>query len=134
MARIAEFRAGVEWALAYARALDVCHLNCLAGRANPAFSLAAHWETLAENVRFTAKVLGQVGLHLTVEPVNRRDVPLFVVGTMREAPEPNQAHSDRRLSRPAPARHGRDKLPVPVRRTGAARVPGVRGLRVCTRP
>lgn len=82
-ARVDQFRSGVGQALAYARALSVSHINCLAGKANPAFSLADHWQTLADNVRFAADALGHAGLALTVEAINHYDVPGFVVGTTR---------------------------------------------------
>lgn len=84
-ARIAEFRDGVARAVAYASVLGVSHVNCLAGKANPAFSLADHWLTLTENVRFAADAMGRAGYFLTVEAINRYDVPGFVVNTTRHA-------------------------------------------------
>jgi hydroxypyruvate isomerase len=77
-ARIDEFRAGVERARAYAAALDVPRINCLAG---------THGDraTLVANLRHAAERLAEDGRTLLVEPVNTRDVPGFLVPTSAEA-------------------------------------------------
>jgi hydroxypyruvate isomerase len=75
--RIDEFRAGVGRAIAYATALGVPRLNCLAGRAQPGISAEATHRTLVDNLRFAAGELARAGLSLTVEPVNTFDVPGF---------------------------------------------------------
>lgn len=96
-ARVAEFREGVAQALAYADALGVRRLNCLAGR-RVAAGFAAQWQTLLNNVRHAATQLRTLDATLLVEPVNRRDIPDFFLGTsaealrlLAEAAEPNLA-------------------------------------------
>jgi len=78
--RVQEFRAGVELACRYARALDVPRLNCLAGT-------RGDHATLIANLRYAAQRLAQDGLTLLLEPVNTRDVPGFVVSTSAAAVE-----------------------------------------------
>ncbi len=75
--RVAEFRAGVDRAIEYAKALGVSQVNCLAG-ITPADPAAAH-RTLVENLRFAADALERAGIGLLLEPVNTRDVPGFFV-------------------------------------------------------
>jgi hydroxypyruvate isomerase len=77
-ARVDEFRAGVEQALTYARALEVSRINCLAGKRGDR-------DTLVANVRHAAQRLAEDGRTLLVEPVNTRDVPGFLVATNGEA-------------------------------------------------
>jgi hydroxypyruvate isomerase len=83
--RVDEFRAGVEQALAYADALNVAQLNCLAGRRLDGVDEAEQWSTLVENVRHAARRLGATGRRLLVEPVNTFDVPGFLLPTTDDA-------------------------------------------------
>lgn len=78
--RVQEFRAGVELACRYARALDVPRLNCLAGT-------RGDHATLISNLRYAAQRLAEDGLTLLLEPVNTRDVPGFLVSTSASAVE-----------------------------------------------
>ncbi len=96
-ARVEEFRDGVAQALAYAGELGVRHLNCLAGLGGTV-GKDAQWQTLVANVRHAAAALRALDATLLVEPINRRDVPGFVLGTsaealrlLEEAGEPNLA-------------------------------------------
>jgi hydroxypyruvate isomerase len=75
--RVAEFRAGVARAIAYATALGVPQLNCLAGKAPPGADDAVVRSTFVANLRFAAKALADAGLKLLIEPVNNLDVPGF---------------------------------------------------------
>jgi len=84
-AREAEFRAGVARALEYAARLGVKRLNCLAGKRSTAADDDAQWRTLLGNVRFAAAQLRGLGAQLLVEPINRRDIPGFFLGTSAEA-------------------------------------------------
>lgn len=95
-ARVAEFRDGVEQAVAYARELDVGQLNCLAGLRLPEVDPALQRSTLSENVRHAAQRLRAEGRRLLVEPVNTFDVPGFllpttgdVLGLIDEVAEPD---------------------------------------------
>ena len=75
--RVEEFRAGVSQALAYARALGVPQLNCLAGKRVPGYGDEEHWHTLVANVRFASAALRDAKLTLTVEAINHFDIPGF---------------------------------------------------------
>ena len=79
--RVSEFRAGVETALKYAEVLEVPQVNCLAGRALDGVDPALQWATLVENVGYAAGRLGTADVRLLVEPVNRFDVPGFLIPT-----------------------------------------------------
>jgi hydroxypyruvate isomerase len=83
--RVEEFRDGVERALAYAAALDVSQLNCLAGLRLEGVDLAVQWVTLVKNVGHAADRLAADGRRLLVEPVNTFDVPGFLLPTTGEA-------------------------------------------------
>ena len=83
--REAEFRAGVPLAMAYARALGVPRLNCLAGVPGPGVDHALAWETLVANVRYAARELAREGLTLLVEPINTRDIPGFFLHLTEQA-------------------------------------------------
>ncbi len=75
--RVEEFRGGVSQALAYARALGVAQLNCLAGKRVSGYGDEDHWNTLVANVRFVAAALLEAKLTLTVEAINHFDIPGF---------------------------------------------------------
>ncbi len=77
--REAEFRAGVSKAIEYARVLGVPRLNCLAGRRVAGRSEPDHRQTLVQNARFAAQELAPHGLELLIEPINRFDIPGFVL-------------------------------------------------------
>jgi hydroxypyruvate isomerase len=78
-ARVAEFRAGVARAIDYATTLGVPRLNCLAGKLPPGVTAADARATLVANLRFAAAALHELGLTLLIEPINRFDVPGFVL-------------------------------------------------------
>jgi hydroxypyruvate isomerase len=93
-----EFRAGVPRAIAYAKALGVTRLNCLAGVAPADADRALLHATLVDNLRFAARALAGEGLRLLVEPINTFDVPGFFVSrtdhalaVIDEVGEPNVA-------------------------------------------
>lgn len=83
--REAEFRAGVESAIAYATVLGVRQLNCLAGKAPPGVAPDQLQATLLANLRHAAQRLHEAGLRLLIEPINQRDVPGFFVHTTAQA-------------------------------------------------
>jgi hydroxypyruvate isomerase len=86
-ARVAEFRAGVPRAVAYAQALGVPRLNCLAGRMPAGVDEATLRRTFVDNLRYAAAALADAGLVLLVEPINRHDVPGFYVHRTLQAIE-----------------------------------------------
>ena len=83
--RVVEFRAGVERAIAYAHALDVPQLNCLAGIAPPGIDAGLLHRTLVDNLRHAAHALRAAGLRLLVEPINTFDIPGFAVSRTAQA-------------------------------------------------
>lgn len=76
-----EFRAGVQQALTYAKALGAPRINCLAGKAVAGVSREEHWNTLVDNVRYAADALREANLQLMVEFINHYDIPGFVLNT-----------------------------------------------------
>jgi hydroxypyruvate isomerase len=83
--RVKEFRSGVERALAYAEALDVAQLNCLAGLRLDGVDPQLQLATLVDNVRHAARRAGEAGRRVLVEPVNTYDVPGFLLPTTDDA-------------------------------------------------
>ena len=77
--RVAEFRAGVPRAIAYAHALGVKQVNCLAGIAPADADAASLHRTFVDNLRFAARAFAAEGLKLLVEPINTFDMPGFFV-------------------------------------------------------
>jgi len=77
--RVDEFRAGVACAIAYAHALGVRQVNCLAGIAPAGADAGSLRRTLVANLRFAARALAAEGLTLLVEPINTFDIPGFLV-------------------------------------------------------
>lgn len=78
-ARVDEFRSGVARAVEYATTLRTPLLNCLAGKLPPGVTPAEARATLVGNLRYAAAALHEAGLTLLIEPINRFDVPGFIV-------------------------------------------------------
>jgi hydroxypyruvate isomerase len=83
--RVDEFRTGVARAVAYAQALGVPQLNCLAGKRPPGASEADMHQALVENLRFAAAALKAYGLRLLIEPINSYDIPGFYLNRTEQA-------------------------------------------------
>ena len=83
--RVEEFRAGVATAIAYAKALGVTQLNCLAGKAPAGADPALLQHTLVDNLRFAAAALREAGIKLLLEPINTVDIPGFFVNRTAQA-------------------------------------------------
>ena len=84
-ARADEFRAGVPRAIAYAHALGVTQVNCLAGIAPADADATTLRRTLVDNLRYTARTFASEGLRLLVEPINTFDMPGFFVNRTPQA-------------------------------------------------
>lgn len=85
-ARVGEFQDGVAQALAYAGALGVRRLHCLAGIRPPGVSPARARATYVANLRFAAAQLAAHGIDLLIEPINTWDIPgYFLTGTDQAA-------------------------------------------------
>ena len=82
-----EFRAGVGKAIAYAQALGVPQLNCLAGKAPAGADEAQLRKTLVSNLAFAAAALKKAGLRLLIEPINTFDIPGFYLNRTLQALE-----------------------------------------------
>ena len=83
--RIDEFRAGVDTAIRYAKALDCKMVNCLAGIRPDKVTTAALDKTFIYNLRYAAPRLADAGIALVIEPINRRDIPDFHLSTTGHA-------------------------------------------------
>ncbi len=80
--RVDEFRAGVEHAVRYARALGCRQVNCLAGIRPEALDESLAWRTLVDNVSHAAARLEEEGMTLCLEAINSRvDMPGFFLDT-----------------------------------------------------
>ena len=85
--RVAEFRDGVGKAIAYARALGVGQLNCLAGKTPAGVRPEQLRQTFVDNLRYAAAELKKAGLKLLIEPVNTYDIPGFYLNRTAQAIE-----------------------------------------------
>ena len=85
--RVAEFRSGVENAIAYASELGCSQLNCLAGIKPANVDEKLLRETLVENLRYAADLLTKFHIRLLVEPINTRDIPGFYLTHTEQAVE-----------------------------------------------
>jgi hydroxypyruvate isomerase len=83
--RIAEFESGVDTAIAYAKALGCCRLNCLAGIPSSAVSQVIAEQTLIRNLRHAAEQTQCAGIELVIEPLNTQDNPGFMISTSAQA-------------------------------------------------
>ncbi len=83
--RVSEFRAAVGQAMAYARALGVRQLNCLAGKAPAGVAEEVLRATFVENLRHAASALKPAGLRLLIEPINTFDIPGFYLNRTAQA-------------------------------------------------
>lgn len=84
-ARIAEFRAGVDQAITYARQLGCGQLNCLAGIVPQGVAPEQAHQTLIDNLRFAATQLADADIRLLIEPINTFDIPGFYLSRTAQA-------------------------------------------------
>lgn len=83
--RVEEFRASVDTAITYARALGCSQVNCLAGIAPADANRAALEETFVKNLSYAAGKLKENGIRLLIEMINTRDIPGFFLTNTRQA-------------------------------------------------
>jgi hydroxypyruvate isomerase len=83
--REAEFRAGVDKALAYAAALGTKRLHAMAGLVPAGADRDQCRKTYVENLRYAAEAVGRHGLTLVIEPINTRDIPGYFLNSQAEA-------------------------------------------------
>jgi hydroxypyruvate isomerase len=86
-ARMLEFRDGVDTTIAYATALGVPQVNCLAGIKPAGVAATDARRTLVENLGFAAPRLKAAGIRLLIEPINSFDIPGFFLNHTQQALE-----------------------------------------------
>ena len=84
-ARVAEFRSGVAQALAYAQALGVTQLHCMAGKLPPGLTPALARATYLDNLRYAAQQAHAAGVDLLIEPINHYDMPGYFLNRSSQA-------------------------------------------------
>jgi hydroxypyruvate isomerase len=83
--REAEFRAGVQTALRYARALGTPTLHAMSGLLPEGADRAACRATYVANLRHAARALAAEGRRLVIEPINGRDMPGYFLQRQDDA-------------------------------------------------
>ncbi|MEJ0048365.1 MAG: TIM barrel protein [Rhodospirillales bacterium] len=84
-AHVADFHAGLEVAIEYAKAAGCGQLNCLAGNLPDGVDERTGRATLVANLRHAADALKREGIRLLIEAINTRDVPGFYLNRTRQA-------------------------------------------------
>lgn len=79
--REAEFEAAARQALAYAEALECPRLHAMAGLVHHGASRA----TYVANLKKLARMAGDSGVEVIIEPINTRDIPGFFLNRTSEA-------------------------------------------------
>jgi len=82
--REAEFLAGVDLAIGYARVLQCPRLHAMAGLCPPGSDRARWRATYVANLREAARRCADAGLTLLIEPINTRDIPGFFLNTQAD--------------------------------------------------
>lgn len=75
--RQAEFQAGILAALQYAKALDCPRIHAMVGLRASGCSVSEADDTLVRNLTWAARMAGEEGRELLIEPINTRNVPGF---------------------------------------------------------
>jgi hydroxypyruvate isomerase len=85
--RVEEFKAGVDTAVRYGKALGCTKINALAGIAPAGADRNVLQSVLVANLQYAAPRLADAGIKLLMEPINLRDIPGFFVNTTHHAEE-----------------------------------------------
>jgi hydroxypyruvate isomerase len=83
--REAEFRSGIEQALAYAEALGCARVHVMAGLAPQGVERARLQATYEANLARAAELAAGAGRDVLIEPINPRDIPGFFLNRQDEA-------------------------------------------------
>jgi len=83
--RVSEFRDAIGPGIAYAKALGVRQLNCLAGCPTGRIDPVKLRETFVSNLRYAAAELARAGMDLLIEPINTRSQPGFYLRNSAQA-------------------------------------------------
>jgi hydroxypyruvate isomerase len=85
--RIPEFRGAVGTGITFARALGCPTLHAVAGIVPKGADRANCIDTLVDNLQYACDAAARHGIDITLEPINSRDMPGFVVNRSQEAME-----------------------------------------------
>jgi hydroxypyruvate isomerase len=83
--RAAEFRAGVERAIDYAKVLGAPQLNCLVGKTPAGIPDDVFRRTLVDNLYYASQRLKAENIRLLIEPINQFDIPGFYLSRTDQA-------------------------------------------------
>jgi hydroxypyruvate isomerase len=83
--REAEFRAGVDTALTYAKATKCRLVHAMAGLVPEGDDRAAAERSYVANLRYAAERAAPEGVSVIIEPINTRDIPGYFLNTTRQA-------------------------------------------------
>jgi 2-dehydrotetronate isomerase len=83
--REAEFRAGVDTALAYAKATNCRLVHAMAGLVPDGHDRAEAERSYVANLRYAADRLSSEGVTVIIEPINTRDIPGYYLNTTTQA-------------------------------------------------
>jgi hydroxypyruvate isomerase len=83
--REAEFRAGIDTALAYAKATKCRLLHAMAGLVPKEHDRGAALRTYIANLSYAAERLATEGITVIIEPINNRDIPGYFLNRTTEA-------------------------------------------------
>jgi hydroxypyruvate isomerase len=82
--RVDEFARGVRDAVSIANELGCTRINCLAGYTIDGLDPVRARATLVANLRVAASAFAERDITLVIEPLNRIDMPGFLIGTTAE--------------------------------------------------
>jgi len=85
--READFRAAVDHARRFAEVLRPHAVNVMAGCPPPAVKRSRAFSILADNLRYAADVMGEIGVKVLVEALNARDRPGFLLARSADMEE-----------------------------------------------
>ena len=83
--RIDAFRASIDQALEYASVLACPRLHLMAGVVRDGLRRAEQRDTYVRNLRWACRRLAAAGVSATIEPINPRDVPGYLLATQADA-------------------------------------------------
>ncbi len=83
--READFRAGVEQAIEYARALECPRVHLMAGLVPDPAQRPERRARYVQSVRHAATRFAEYGLDVLLEPINTRDIPGYLLNTQADA-------------------------------------------------
>jgi 2-dehydrotetronate isomerase len=85
--READFRRSIEQALGRAQRLGCSRVHVMAGLHTDVATLPAAWQCYAERLQWAAAQAESAGLGLTIEPINPRDMPGYLLSQQGQAHE-----------------------------------------------